>query len=66
MARARLIERVGFDGIWIGESIGRAVTARPDVLTWLLLAAAGRSGSRSAPRSCSCLCASRRSLPNDS
>jgi alkanesulfonate monooxygenase SsuD/methylene tetrahydromethanopterin reductase-like flavin-dependent oxidoreductase (luciferase family) len=38
-ARARLIERVGFDGIWFGETIGRATSARPDVLAWLLVAA---------------------------
>jgi alkanesulfonate monooxygenase SsuD/methylene tetrahydromethanopterin reductase-like flavin-dependent oxidoreductase (luciferase family) len=39
MARARLIERVGFDGIWSGDTIGRTPTARPDVLEWLLVAA---------------------------
>jgi alkanesulfonate monooxygenase SsuD/methylene tetrahydromethanopterin reductase-like flavin-dependent oxidoreductase (luciferase family) len=38
-ARARLIERVGFDGIWFGETIGRTTSARPDVLAWLLVAA---------------------------
>lgn len=32
MARARLIERVGFEGIWFGETIGRA---RPPVpMSW--------------------------------
>jgi alkanesulfonate monooxygenase SsuD/methylene tetrahydromethanopterin reductase-like flavin-dependent oxidoreductase (luciferase family) len=39
MGRAHLIERVGFDGIWFGETIGRTPTARPDVLEWLLVAA---------------------------
>jgi alkanesulfonate monooxygenase SsuD/methylene tetrahydromethanopterin reductase-like flavin-dependent oxidoreductase (luciferase family) len=39
MARARLIEQVGFDGIWLGESIGRLSGPRPDVLAWLLTAA---------------------------
>jgi alkanesulfonate monooxygenase SsuD/methylene tetrahydromethanopterin reductase-like flavin-dependent oxidoreductase (luciferase family) len=38
-ARARLIERVGFNGIWFGETIGRTTSARPDVLAWLLVAA---------------------------
>jgi alkanesulfonate monooxygenase SsuD/methylene tetrahydromethanopterin reductase-like flavin-dependent oxidoreductase (luciferase family) len=41
MARARLIETLGFDGIWVGDTIGRAATARPDVLAWLAVAAAG-------------------------
>jgi alkanesulfonate monooxygenase SsuD/methylene tetrahydromethanopterin reductase-like flavin-dependent oxidoreductase (luciferase family) len=41
MARARLIERVGFDGIWFGDSIGRVQTPRPDSLLWLAIAAAG-------------------------
>jgi alkanesulfonate monooxygenase SsuD/methylene tetrahydromethanopterin reductase-like flavin-dependent oxidoreductase (luciferase family) len=40
MDRARLIERVGFDGIWVPDSIGRLATPRPDPLMWLLLAAA--------------------------
>src|SRR4051794_4238238 len=39
-ARARLLEDLGFDGIWIGETIGRTTSARPDVLAWLLAAAA--------------------------
>ncbi len=39
MARARLIEQVGFDGIWLGESIGRHTGPRPDPLGWLLAAA---------------------------
>jgi alkanesulfonate monooxygenase SsuD/methylene tetrahydromethanopterin reductase-like flavin-dependent oxidoreductase (luciferase family) len=41
MDRARLIESVGFDGIWVPDSIGRLATPRPDPLMWLLLAAAG-------------------------
>jgi alkanesulfonate monooxygenase SsuD/methylene tetrahydromethanopterin reductase-like flavin-dependent oxidoreductase (luciferase family) len=40
MQRAQLIERVGFDGIWIGESIGRVEWPAPDVLAWLTAAAA--------------------------
>jgi alkanesulfonate monooxygenase SsuD/methylene tetrahydromethanopterin reductase-like flavin-dependent oxidoreductase (luciferase family) len=38
--RARLIERVGFDGIWIGDSIGRGPRPRPDPLMYLAVAAA--------------------------
>ena len=38
-ARARLIEDIGFDGIWLGDLISRAATTRPDPLMWLLLAA---------------------------
>jgi alkanesulfonate monooxygenase SsuD/methylene tetrahydromethanopterin reductase-like flavin-dependent oxidoreductase (luciferase family) len=41
MARAALIERVGFDGIWIGDTVGRQTTPTPDALAWLLAAAAG-------------------------
>jgi alkanesulfonate monooxygenase SsuD/methylene tetrahydromethanopterin reductase-like flavin-dependent oxidoreductase (luciferase family) len=40
MDRARLIERVGFDGIWLGDSIGRTVRPRPDPLMFLAIAAA--------------------------
>jgi alkanesulfonate monooxygenase SsuD/methylene tetrahydromethanopterin reductase-like flavin-dependent oxidoreductase (luciferase family) len=40
MARARTIEAVGFDGIWVPDSIGRLQTPRPDPLMWLLLAGA--------------------------
>ena len=40
MARARLIEAAGFDGIWVPDSIGRLSTPRPDPLMWLLLAGA--------------------------
>jgi alkanesulfonate monooxygenase SsuD/methylene tetrahydromethanopterin reductase-like flavin-dependent oxidoreductase (luciferase family) len=39
-ARAQLIERIGFDGIWFGDSIGRVRTPRPDTLLWLAIAAA--------------------------
>ncbi|HUZ76812.1 MAG TPA: LLM class flavin-dependent oxidoreductase [Chloroflexota bacterium] len=38
--RAHAVEQAGFDGIFIGESIGRATVARPDVLHWLVAAAA--------------------------
>jgi alkanesulfonate monooxygenase SsuD/methylene tetrahydromethanopterin reductase-like flavin-dependent oxidoreductase (luciferase family) len=41
MARAASIERVGFDGIWIGDTVGRQTTPTPDALGWLLVAAAG-------------------------
>ncbi len=40
MARAKLIEDIGFDGIWFGETIGRTATARPDPIVWLSYAAA--------------------------
>jgi len=40
MQRAQLIERIGFDGIWIGETIGRVEWPAPDVLAWLTAAAA--------------------------
>jgi alkanesulfonate monooxygenase SsuD/methylene tetrahydromethanopterin reductase-like flavin-dependent oxidoreductase (luciferase family) len=40
MARARLIEHVGFDGIWFGDSIGRGPRPRPDPLMTLAVAAA--------------------------
>lgn len=38
--RARLIEQVGFDGIWIGDTIGRGPRPRPDPLLYLAVAAA--------------------------
>jgi alkanesulfonate monooxygenase SsuD/methylene tetrahydromethanopterin reductase-like flavin-dependent oxidoreductase (luciferase family) len=38
MARARMIEDAGMDGIWIGD--GLAAMARPDPLMWLLVACA--------------------------
>jgi alkanesulfonate monooxygenase SsuD/methylene tetrahydromethanopterin reductase-like flavin-dependent oxidoreductase (luciferase family) len=38
--RARLIERLGFDGIWLGDSIGRGPRPRPDPLMFLAVAAA--------------------------
>jgi alkanesulfonate monooxygenase SsuD/methylene tetrahydromethanopterin reductase-like flavin-dependent oxidoreductase (luciferase family) len=40
MDRARLIERLGFDGIWVGDSIGRVTWPIPDALVWLTAAAA--------------------------
>jgi alkanesulfonate monooxygenase SsuD/methylene tetrahydromethanopterin reductase-like flavin-dependent oxidoreductase (luciferase family) len=40
MVRARTIEDAGFDGIWIGDAIGRMRLTRPDPLMWLLPAAA--------------------------
>src|SRR4051812_18662335 len=43
MARAKLIEDIGFDGIWFGESIGRTEAVRPDALIWLSYAAAATS-----------------------
>jgi alkanesulfonate monooxygenase SsuD/methylene tetrahydromethanopterin reductase-like flavin-dependent oxidoreductase (luciferase family) len=43
MQRAQLIEAVGFDGIWVPDSIGRLATPRPDPLMWLLLAGAATS-----------------------
>jgi YHS domain-containing protein len=41
MARANLIEDVGFDGIWVGDTVGRWNTTGVDSLEWLLAAAAG-------------------------
>ena len=32
MSRARAIENAGFDGIWIGDAIGRMRLTRPDPL----------------------------------
>lgn len=40
MARAVAIEAAGFDGIWIGDAIGRQRLTRPDPFLWLLPAAA--------------------------
>jgi alkanesulfonate monooxygenase SsuD/methylene tetrahydromethanopterin reductase-like flavin-dependent oxidoreductase (luciferase family) len=40
MRRAALIERIGFDGIWLGDSVGRARWPVPDPLIWLTAAAA--------------------------
>jgi alkanesulfonate monooxygenase SsuD/methylene tetrahydromethanopterin reductase-like flavin-dependent oxidoreductase (luciferase family) len=40
MDRARLVERLGFDGIWIGDSVGRVNWPVPDPLEWLTAAAA--------------------------
>ena len=41
MARGKLIEDVGFDGIWVGDTVGRWNTTGVDSLEWLLAAAAG-------------------------
>ena len=40
MQRAQLIERLGFDGIWLGDSVGRVGWPVPDPLAWLTAAAA--------------------------
>jgi alkanesulfonate monooxygenase SsuD/methylene tetrahydromethanopterin reductase-like flavin-dependent oxidoreductase (luciferase family) len=40
MRRARLIEDVGFDGIWYGDTVGRGARPRPDVLMCLAVAGA--------------------------
>jgi alkanesulfonate monooxygenase SsuD/methylene tetrahydromethanopterin reductase-like flavin-dependent oxidoreductase (luciferase family) len=40
MARARMVEDAGLDGIWMGDGISPNMT-RPDALMWLLVAAAG-------------------------
>ena len=40
MNRARLIERLGFDGIWLGDTVGRVAWPVPDALGWLTAAAA--------------------------
>jgi alkanesulfonate monooxygenase SsuD/methylene tetrahydromethanopterin reductase-like flavin-dependent oxidoreductase (luciferase family) len=40
MQRAKVIEDIGFDGIWMGDSVGRAARPVPDVLVWLVAAAA--------------------------
>ena len=41
MARARLLEEIGFDGIWMGDTVGRFDFAGLDTLQWLTVAAAG-------------------------
>jgi alkanesulfonate monooxygenase SsuD/methylene tetrahydromethanopterin reductase-like flavin-dependent oxidoreductase (luciferase family) len=41
MARSRLIEEIGFDGIWIGDTVGRWDFAGLDTLEWLVAAACG-------------------------
>ena len=38
--RARLIERLGFDGIWVGDTVGRVEWPVGDALSWLTVAAA--------------------------
>ncbi len=40
MQRARLTEQVGFDGIWLGDTLGRPGLRWPDPLLWLLAASA--------------------------
>jgi alkanesulfonate monooxygenase SsuD/methylene tetrahydromethanopterin reductase-like flavin-dependent oxidoreductase (luciferase family) len=40
MRRAALLEKIGFDGIWLGDSVGRARWPVPDPLLWLGAAAA--------------------------
>src|SRR5215469_5473267 len=40
MARARMVEEAGLDGIWMGDGISPNMT-RPDALMWLLMAVAG-------------------------
>lgn len=42
-ARAKLIEDVGFDGIWLGDPLSRTPTPRPDPLTWLAICATATS-----------------------
>jgi alkanesulfonate monooxygenase SsuD/methylene tetrahydromethanopterin reductase-like flavin-dependent oxidoreductase (luciferase family) len=41
MARARMLEEIGFDGIWMGDTVGRFDFAGLDTLQWLTVAAAG-------------------------
>ena len=41
MARAAMIERLGYDAIYMGETVGRADFAGVDTLAWLGAAAAG-------------------------
>jgi alkanesulfonate monooxygenase SsuD/methylene tetrahydromethanopterin reductase-like flavin-dependent oxidoreductase (luciferase family)/YHS domain-containing protein len=41
MQRAGLIEDLGFDGIWIGDTVGRWNTTGIDTLQWLLACSAG-------------------------
>ncbi|MGH2365690.1 MAG: LLM class flavin-dependent oxidoreductase [Chloroflexota bacterium] len=43
MARAATIERLGFDGIWIGDTVGRWNFTGIDSLQWLAVAAAATS-----------------------
>jgi alkanesulfonate monooxygenase SsuD/methylene tetrahydromethanopterin reductase-like flavin-dependent oxidoreductase (luciferase family) len=40
MRRAALLEKIGFDGIWLGDSVGRVRWPVPDPLLWLGAAAA--------------------------
>src|SRR5258708_37569561 len=39
-ARAQLIERIGFDGIWFGDTVGRGTRPRADPLMTLAIAGA--------------------------
>ena len=39
VARAKLIEDAGFDGIWLGDPLSRTPTPRPDPLLWLTVCA---------------------------
>jgi alkanesulfonate monooxygenase SsuD/methylene tetrahydromethanopterin reductase-like flavin-dependent oxidoreductase (luciferase family) len=40
MQKAKAIEAAGFDGIWIGDQVGRG-NQRPDPIMWVVAAAAG-------------------------
>lgn len=42
-ARAKLIEDIGFDGIWLGDPLSRTPTPRPDPLLWLMICATATS-----------------------
>lgn len=41
MESARMAERLGFEGIWVGDAIARVSWPYPDPLGWLAVAAAG-------------------------
>jgi alkanesulfonate monooxygenase SsuD/methylene tetrahydromethanopterin reductase-like flavin-dependent oxidoreductase (luciferase family) len=41
MARSAMLERLGYDGLWMGETLGRFDFAGTDTLAWLTAAAAG-------------------------
>ncbi len=43
MDHAAMIERLGYDGIWIGDTVGRWNSSGIDTLQWLLACAAGTS-----------------------
>ena len=40
MTRAKLLEDIGYDGVWMGETIARMDWASVDTLSWLVPAAA--------------------------